>query len=1060
MRTKHLVPVLVLVSAFVGGGAAAQDQWACSPWESVTPEPYPLRLNTVAPAQGTLWAFGETGAAVSRDGRSWQRVSQLSGKLDAVIWTGAEFLGAAGNRILSSPDGVTWSPRHELWEDPIFFTNHLRSIAWNGQTFVAVGEDYSDRYSMGSPILIASRNGVTWFKPERPPVGDPSHSFLRQVVWTGDRFAAVGSFLLTSPDGENWTANEEIEGEAIASGGGTTVVASGDVFRVSQDLANWQVVVAPVIDATLHWVEGRFFAAGFCRGCPDRESSLFWSHDGMTWQRAAFDVPVRVRGITVHGEDLAAVGDGVAWSTGGENWRSGHAQLAGTLTAFAAGENGMVAVGSGGELLRSANGRAWRRVFWGGADPLWGLASRGDEFLAVGDNVVLTSDDGESWAAAPAPGGARLEKVVANNRGFVAVSADRRVFFSMDGIDWQVVDLLPLVSFRFFVDLEAGPDTFVVSVWNSDSGGTILASEDGLNWQVGAVTRSSLPNLAWGGGRFLAVDFGTVLSSTDGRVWEAAVVGLELANLTWIGSRFAGWEQWADRFFTSVDGILWQPADGPPWPSGRVAGAPGVLWQVGGNGAISRSTCGEVGSQMHIPSMAHLSGAQGTVWRSDLILHNPGAEPITVGVAATVRGESAPGGWAAFTLEAGETRWLEDVLAADLAMEGAATVRVASWGGAVYAVGRTFNQTPSGSFGQFVSPFPPGSAIPPGGQSRLIGLSHAAERTRGFRTNIGLVNPTVDAVSVDVELFAGDGMLLGVMRPALGAGQSLQLNDVFRSVTSGEVADGFAVVRPASAGGPVHAYASVVDNLSGDAVFIVPAVILPGGIPGWIPGAGHVRGLNQSVWRTDLQLHNPESRDTDCRIDLFPWGAPGPAPAGVTVRVPSGSSLRLPDVVGALFAWEGGASLRITPLDGPLMLNARTWTATGAGTVGQGVPAFTSDQEVVAGRPGRLIALRQHPSKTAGFRSNLGLVNTADAAAMVHIDLLHSSGQTMSSLTHNLRPWESVQLTEVLRAAGGLGSGDAAAVVRVTTPGARVLAYGCLIDNRTNDPILVPAATP
>ncbi|MDV7397449.1 hypothetical protein RZS08_38965, partial [Arthrospira platensis SPKY1] len=108
---------------------------------------------------------------------------------------------------------------------------------------------------------------------------------------------------------------------------------------------------------------------------------------------------------------------------------------------------------------------------------------------------------------------------------------------------------------------------------------------------------------------------------------------------------------------------------------------------------------------------------------------------------------------------------------------------------------------------------------------------------------------------------------------------------------------------------------------------------------------------------------------------------------GVTLRVPGGSNLQLVDVVGSLFFWVGGASLRITPQNGPMMLNARTYTAVGSGTVGQGVPAFTPDQEIVAGRPGRLVALRQHPSKTAGFRSNLGLVNTTEAAAMVHIDL-------------------------------------------------------------------------
>jgi hypothetical protein len=46
------------------------------------------------------------------------------------------------------------------------------------------------------------------------------------------------------------------------------------------------------------------------------------------------------------------------------------------------------------------------------------------------------------------------------------------------------------------------------------------------------------------------------------------------------------------------------------------------------------------------------------------------------------------------------------------------------------------------------------------------------------------------------------------------------VTDIFALVTDQDVADGYALVRTRSSGGRFFAYASVVDNRSGDAVFI------------------------------------------------------------------------------------------------------------------------------------------------------------------------------------------------------------------------------------------------
>ena len=239
MKTLRAAVLLALASSLVLPVMAAAEEWACSPWETISPSPFPLDLATVVHASGQFWGFGATGVAVSPDGLRWQRKSRVSGQLSSALWTGTEFLGTAGNTVVASSDGVRWSVRHEAWQDPIFFTIDLRSIASGGGRFVAVGEDYSGRFYMWSPVVLTSADGVTWSRPPLPPVSDSSHSSLSSVIWAKGRFLASGSYLLSSPDGESWTVNESVTGASLASDGDLVVVAGDEGLSLSRDLSAW-----------------------------------------------------------------------------------------------------------------------------------------------------------------------------------------------------------------------------------------------------------------------------------------------------------------------------------------------------------------------------------------------------------------------------------------------------------------------------------------------------------------------------------------------------------------------------------------------------------------------------------------------------------------------------------------------------------------------------------------------------------------------------------------------------------------------------------------------------
>jgi hypothetical protein len=73
---------------------------------------------------------------------------------------------------------------------------------------------------------------------------------------------------------------------------------------------------------------------------------------------------------------------------------------------------------------------------------------------------------------------------------------------------------------------------------------------------------------------------------------------------------------------------------------------------------------------------------------------------------------------------------------------------------------------------------------------------------------------------VEVELYDGDGTLLGTVDVALDPYEFKQVNKIFSRVTSEAVDDGYAIISSDSNRAKFLAYASVVDNRTGDPIYI------------------------------------------------------------------------------------------------------------------------------------------------------------------------------------------------------------------------------------------------
>jgi len=226
----------------------------------------------------------------------------------------------------------------------------------------------------------------------------------------------------------------------------------------------------------------------------------------------------------------------------------------------------------------------------------------------------------------------------------------------------------------------------------------------------------------------------------------------------------------------------------------------------------------------------------------------------------------------------------------------------------------------------------------------------------------------------------------------------------------------------------------------------------------YLPGAANNDGLKNSLWTTDLELHNRGDVQASYTVELLVRGQANPAPAAVSFELAPQTSIRYANVLEELFGFEGAATLRLTSVRGEIMASARTRTDAGAGAgfYGQYIEAMDGAAAAAGGQEIRLIQLES----SAAARTNIGLVSTCGIPATVDVGLSLADGTPAGSLSVELEPFESVQVNDAFSSLGGgqppVTADDAYAVVTSATPGAAFFAYASVVDNGTNDPVFIP----
>ena len=476
---------------------------------------------------------------------------------------------------------------------------------------------------------------------------------------------------------------------------------------------------------------------------------------------------------------------------------------------------------------------------------------------------------------------------------------------------------------------------------------------------------------------------------------------------------------------------------------------------------------GPAATAVVIPSVGHLPGFS-SQWQSDIRIANTSA--LSKKVQLTFSAGSATSlavKQTTISIDPGATTAFDDIVRnwfgvgpMNDASNGVLTVQPLDPTGkadlsiskATVASSRTFNSSALGTLGQFIPAVPIANFISKApGAASILTLQQIAQ-TDTFHTNLGLVEATGKSASVLVSVFNGAGNKVLDLPVSLAAGEQRQLNG-FLATNGITLTNGHIEVASTGGDGKVTAYASVIDNRTTDPL-LVSGVPLGGlGASRFvIPGVASLD--SGATWRSDVRVFNSSTSPQTATLTLYPTGNPS-ASVTQTVSIQPGEVKALDDIVHATFnLTNAGGALHVTTATAvPLVVTARTFNDTAAGTLGQFLQAVTPADAVGNGeRSLQLLQMEDSPR----YRTNLGLTEVTGKAATAEVTVILPDSKVAPKVQIPLAAFEYRQFAII--SSLGLGNVYNARIsVRVIDGQGKVTAYGSVIDQKTQDPTFVPA---
>ncbi|HUR83060.1 MAG TPA: hypothetical protein VM733_20045, partial [Thermoanaerobaculia bacterium] len=231
-----------------------------------------------------------------------------------------------------------------------------------------------------------------------------------------------------------------------------------------------------------------------------------------------------------------------------------------------------------------------------------------------------------------------------------------------------------------------------------------------------------------------------------------------------------------------------------------------------------------------------------------------------------------------------------------------------------------------------------------------------------------------------------------------------------------------------------------------------------------IPAVAHAQGIG-SPFRSDVRLANVSFQDIDYEITFTPSQTDGTVEGKkTTLTVAAGDTVAFDDIVkswyGAGVLGESGlGTIEIRPLNAPTatstFASSRTYALDAGGTLGQFIPALRLDQfvrDINQDSLGR-ISLQQ-VANNQFYRTNLGFVEGSGVPATFRARLFDGNGNVLQSITRELAAFGQLQ-QNMTALFGDLALEDGRVEVETISQGGLVSAYASVLNNRTNDPLMV-----
>ncbi len=217
-----------------------------------------------------------------------------------------------------------------------------------------------------------------------------------------------------------------------------------------------------------------------------------------------------------------------------------------------------------------------------------------------------------------------------------------------------------------------------------------------------------------------------------------------------------------------------------------------------------------------VPVVVHSPGVGGTNWRSSVVgLNTSGADAemnLVLQTASRTWSQSA-------VLPSGASIEWQDIVVDLFGVSPSASTAGALHITAdepVWITSRTFNQADTGTYGQYLPALTNDDALTDSDIGYLLTLKGI-----GFRSNVGFINLAADSCDVRISLFDADGSAIGSPKTiSIPAGLWVQKNDVFSFTGAAAQTLAYATVELESREGAFWAYASIVDDATGDATTI------------------------------------------------------------------------------------------------------------------------------------------------------------------------------------------------------------------------------------------------